>query len=87
MQIVQVHWSGLKGSEMSIAVTGELRGAVAAAGAADWEERGWGGGCMRGATVDALRLFGVVSLSLKRGETGLGAVVDGARELPVAEAA
>ena len=42
---------------------------------------------MRGATVDARRLFGVLSLSSKRGETGLGAVVDGARGLPVVELA
>ena len=83
VQIKQVHWSGLKGSEMSIAVMGELRGAAAA----DREERGAGGGCMRGATVEALRWFGGMSRSLKRGETGLGAVVDGARELLVVELA
>jgi hypothetical protein len=65
-------------------VIGELR-VVPAAEAAFPEERGGGGGCMRGATVDALRLCSVVvvSCSLKSGETGLGAVVDGACELLV----
>jgi hypothetical protein len=67
-------------------VMGELR-LVPAAGAAFPEERGGGGGCMRGATVDALRLCSVVSCSLKSGETGLGAVVDGVCELPVVELA
>jgi hypothetical protein len=42
VQIEQVHWSGLKGSEMSIAVMGELRVVVTAAddGAALSEGRG-----------------------------------------------
>jgi hypothetical protein len=89
VQIEQVHWSGLKGSEMSIAVMGELRVVVpdADADAAFSEERGGGGGCMRGATEVALRFGGGVSLSLKRGETGLGAVVDWTCGLPVVELA
>ena len=86
VQIEQVHWSGLKGSEMSMLVMGELR-LVPAADAAFLEERGGGGGCMRGATEVALRFGGGVSRSLKRGETGLGAVVDWACGLPVAELA
>jgi hypothetical protein len=40
---------------------------------------------MRGATEDTLRLCNVVSCSLKSGETGLGAVVDGACGFPVVE--
>ena len=42
VKIEQVHWSGLKGSEMSIAVMGELRVVVPAAdaGGALSEERG-----------------------------------------------
>ena len=87
VQIEQVHWSGLKGSEMSIAVMGELRAVVPAVGAAFSEERGRGGGCMRGATEEALRFGGGVSRSLKRGETGLGAVVDEACGFPVVELA
>jgi hypothetical protein len=42
---------------------------------------------MRGATEEALRFGGGVSRSLNRGETGLGAVVDGACGLPVGELA
>jgi hypothetical protein len=42
---------------------------------------------MRGATEVALRFGGGVLRSLKRGETGLGAVVDWACGLPVAELA
>ena len=40
---------------------------------------------MRGATEDAVRLCNVVSCSLKSGETGLGAVADGACGFPVVE--
>ena len=74
VQIVQVHWSGLKGSEMSMGAMGELREGS--------ERREEGGGmCGAGATVEALRFGGAVSESWKRGETGLGAVVEGARGL------
>lgn len=81
VQTEQVHWSGLKGSEMSMAVMGELRVVLVS----DLVEREGGGG-MWGAAVDALRFGGAwsrsrslsLSASWKRGETGLGAVVDGA---------
>lgn len=69
MQIEQVHWSGLKGSEMSIGAMGELR---------EVSERREEGGGMCGAAATALRFGGAVSESWKRGETGLGAVVEGA---------
>lgn len=76
VQIEQVHWSGLKGSEMSIGAIGELR---------EVSERREEGGGMCGAGT-ALRFGGAVSGVGKIGETGLGAVVDGARGLtPVAE--
>jgi len=74
VQIEQVHWSGLKGSEMSIGAIGELR--------AGSDRREEGGGMCGVATVEALRFGGAVSESWKRGETGLGAMVDGARALP-----
>jgi hypothetical protein len=74
VQIEQVHWSGLKGSEMSIGAIGELREG------SDLREEG--GGMWGATTVEALRLGGAVSGSWKRGETGLGAMVDGARGLP-----
>lgn len=73
VQIEQVHWSGLKGSEMSIGAIGELREGS--------ERREEGGGMCGAAAMEALRFGGAVSESWKRGETGLGAVVDGARGL------
>lgn len=72
VQIEQVHWSGLKGSEMSIGAIGEL---------SEVSDRREEGGGMCGAAT-ALRFIGAVSDSWKIGETGLGAVVDGARGLP-----
>lgn len=88
VQMEQVHWSGLKGSEMSMAVMGELSVVlVLVSGLVERE----GGGGNWGAAVDALR-FGVAwlrsrsrSASCKRGETGLGAVVEEARALIVLE--
>ena len=71
VQIEQVHWSGLKGSEMSMGAMGELR---------EVSERREEGGGMCGAGT-ALRFWGAVSDSWKMGETGLGAVVDRARGL------
>lgn len=50
VQISQVHWSGLKGSERSTAVMGELR----VVGSERAEEREGGG--MEGAEEEALRL-------------------------------
>ena len=73
VQIVQVHWSGLKGSEMSIGAIGELR--------VGSERREEGGGMCGAAAMEALRFGGAVSESWKRGETGLGAVVEGPRGL------
>lgn len=74
VQIEQVHWSGLKGSEMSIGAIGELREGS--------ERREEGGGrCGAVATAEALRFGGAVSESWKRGETGLVAVVEGSRGL------
>ena len=61
---------------MSIGAMGEL------SGASTLRE---GGGAMTGAAVEALRFGGAVSCSWKIGDTGLGAVVDGARRLPVIE--
>lgn len=69
-----------------MAVIGELR--FVEADVDVFAERGGGGGCMKGATVEALRFVdGGLSFSLNRGETGLGAVVDGARELLIVEVA
>lgn len=62
---------------MSIGAMGELREGS--------DLRAEGGG-MCGAVVEALRFGGAVSDSWKRGETGLGAVVDAAlRALLVVE--
>ena len=53
VQIEQVHWSGLKGSEMSIGAMGELREGS--------ERREEGGGIYGAATVEDLRFDGAVS--------------------------
>lgn len=79
VQIEQVHWSGLKGSEMSIGAIGELREGS--------ERRAEGGGMCGAVTVEALRFGDAVGESWKRGETGLGAVVEGARGLPLSPVA